>query len=310
MIMKLIEFIQHYPDEQSCRDAYRDYRLEVGVECRKCQNTKHYWMKSIERFQCTKCGARTTLRSGTVMEDSNLPFRMWFIVMHLMSSTKKSISAKEMQRQLGHKRYEPIWYMMQKIRTAMGSRDQSYSLSGLTEVDEGFITTVDSENRSKRKKKLKRGRGSQNQTPVLVMAETKTSKNRKKGRPAYSCKHFKMTVMADQTAETIKDIAEDGLDSSARVKTDNARGFSKLSQVVKTHKAKTVKPKQAGKELPWVHIAISNTKRNPLNTYHHIDDSYLQNYLDEFTYKLNRRYMGEKLFERLIIACVSFAWII
>jgi hypothetical protein len=113
------------------------------------------------------------------------------------------------------------------------------------------------------------------------MAETKTSRNRKKGRPAYSCKHFKMTVMADQSADTVKDIAKEGLDYSARVKTDNARGFSKLSQVVKTHKARTVKPKQAGKELPWVHIAISNAKRNLLNTYHHIDDSYLQNYLDE-----------------------------
>lgn len=244
------------------------------------------------------------------MQDSNLPFRMWFIVIHLMSSTKKSISAKEMQRQLGHKRYEPIWYMMQKIRTAMGSRDEAYSLSGLTEMDEGFFTTVDSENRGKRKKKLKRGRGSQNKTPVLVMAETKTSKSRKKGRPAYSCKHFKMTVMADQTAETIKNIAQKDLDSSARVKTDNARGFGKLSLVVKTHKAKTVKPKQAGKELPWVHIAISNAKRHLLNTYHHVDDCYLQKYLDEFTYKLNRRYMGDKLFERLLITCVSFAWII
>lgn len=310
MIMKLIEFIQHYPDEQSCKDAFREYRQKVGVKCRKCQSTKHYWMKSIEQFQCIECRTRTTLRSGTVMHDSNLPFRMWFIVIHLMSSTKKSISAKEMQRQLGHKRYEPIWYMMQKIRTAMGARDEAYSLSGLTEVDEGFFTTVDSENRGKRKKKLKRGRGSQNRTPVLVMAETKTSKTRKKGRPAYSCKYFKMSVMADQSAETINDIAKESLDSSARVKTDNARGFSKLNQVVRTHKAKTVKPKHAGKELPWVHIAISNAKRNLLNTYHHIDDSYLQNYLDEFTYKLNRRYLGEKLFERLIIACVSFAWII
>lgn len=54
------------------------------------------------------------------MQDSNLPFRTWFIVIHLMTSTKKGFSAKEVQRQLGHNRYEPIWYMMQKIRTAMG----------------------------------------------------------------------------------------------------------------------------------------------------------------------------------------------
>ena len=53
------------------------------------------------------------------MESSNLSFRKWFIVIHLMTSTKKGFSAKEIQRQLGQKRYEPIWYMMQKIRMAM-----------------------------------------------------------------------------------------------------------------------------------------------------------------------------------------------
>ncbi|MBT4399619.1 MAG: IS1595 family transposase [Bacteroidetes bacterium] len=308
--MKLIEFIQHFPDEQSCREAFRDYRLKAGLQCRKCGGTKHYWMKSIEQFQCKERRTRTTLRKGTVMEDSNLPFQTWFIAIHLMTSVKKPISAKEMQRQLGYKRYEPIWYMMQKIRTAMGSRDESSTLSGMVEIDEGFFTTVDSENRGKRKQKLKRGRGSQKQTPVLVMAETKTSKSRKKGCPAYSCKNFKLTVMEDQTGETINDISLKSLDPNTRAMTDNARAFSKLDQVVRTHKAKTIKPKDAGKELPWVHIAISNAKRCMLSAYHHVDDKYLQNYLNEYTYKLNRRYFGDKLFERLLIACISFSWFI
>ena len=306
--MKLIEFIKEYPDEQSCKDSFRDNRLKIGVVCRKCKCTEHYWMKNVEQFQCKECRTRTTLRSGTVMEASNLPFRIWFLVMHLMTATKKGFSAKEIQRQLGHKRYEPIWYMMQKIRIAMGARDEKYTLSGLTEMDEGFFTTVESDNRGKRKKKLKRGRGSQNRTPVLVMAETKTSKTRKKGRPSYSCKHFKMCVMKDLTSDTIQSIAKDSLDPNARVKTDNFSSYSKLNQVVRKHTSKTVKPKDAGKELPWVHTAISNAKRNLLNSYHHIDDIYLQNYLDEFTYRLNRRYFGENLFGRLLIACVSFSW--
>jgi hypothetical protein len=306
--MKLIKFIEKFPDEQSCRDSFKDYRLKVGVKCRKCQCTKHYWMSSIEQFQCTECRTRTTLRSGTVMESSNLPFRIWFLVLHLMTSTKKGFSAKEVQRQVGLKRYEPVWYMMQKIRMAMGARDERYLLSGATEMDEGFFTTVDSENRGKRKKKLKRGRGSQQKTPVMVMAESKKSKTRKKGRPIYSCGFFKMEAMGDLSANTIEMIAKNSLDPGCNVRTDNYPSYSKLRQVVKKHTAKTIKPKDAGKELPWVHTAISNAKRNILNNFHHVDDSYLQNYLDEFTYKLNRRNILDQLFDRLIIACISFSW--
>ena len=308
--MKLIEFIEKFPDEQSCRDAFKEYRLKVGVKCRKCGNTEHYWMKTVEQFQCKQCRTRTTLRSGTVMQDSNLSFRIWFVVMHLMTSTKKGFSAKEIQRQLGHKRYEPIWYMMQKIRTAMGARDEQYVLTGATELDEGFFTTVDSENRGKCSHQLKRGRGSERQTPVMVMAESSRSKKRKKGRPAYSCRFFKMEAMPDLTSNTVVTIAQESFDPGCRVKTDNFSSYSKLNRVIKKHIAKTIKPKDAGKELPWVHISISNAKRNFLNNFHHIDDSYLQNYLDEFTYKLNRRFLSDRLFERLLIACIAFSWIL
>ncbi len=267
-------------------------------------------MKTIEQFQCKKCRTRTTLRSGTVMEDSNLPFRTWFLAIHLMTSTKKGFSAKEMQRQLDYKRYEPIWYMMQKIRAAMGARDKLYTLSGGTEIDEGFFTTVDSENRGNKKVKLKRGRGSQRQTPVLVMAETKKSKELKKHRPTYSCNHFKMIVMEDLTAETVHSIVKGSLDRNSKVRSDSYASYSKLNKIVKKHSAKVIKPKDAGKELPWVHIAISNAKRNLLNNYHHVDDKYLQRYLDEFTYKLNRRSLGTNLFGNLLIACVTFSWFI
>jgi hypothetical protein len=71
-----------------------------------------------------------------------------------------------------------------------------------------------------------------------------------------------------------------------------------------------MKPKDAGKELPRVHIAISNAKRNLLNNYHDVDDKYLQRYLDEFNYRLNRRFFWAKIFENLIIACVAYVGLI
>ncbi|MDD2300185.1 MAG: hypothetical protein PHU69_11175 [Fermentimonas sp.] len=82
-----------------------------------------------------------------------------------MTSTKKVFFVIEVQRQLDHYRYEPIWCMMQKIRTDMGVRDEKYLLTGITEMDEGYFSTVDSEKLMDRKQELKRGRGSEKRTP-------------------------------------------------------------------------------------------------------------------------------------------------
>ncbi len=76
------------------------------------------------------------------MHGSKLSFQYWFIAMHLIKSTKKSFSAKEIQRQLGHNRYEPIWSMVHKLRSVMGLREEQYQLKQEIELDEGFFETV------------------------------------------------------------------------------------------------------------------------------------------------------------------------
>ena len=93
-----------------------------------------------------------------MMESSKLPIREWFIAMAFMTYSKKGISAKELQRQLGRKRYEPVWLMIHKIRAAMGKRDDRYKLDDMVEFDEGYFET---ETKDIDKQKLKRGRGSQ-----------------------------------------------------------------------------------------------------------------------------------------------------
>jgi len=76
--------------------------------------------------------------------------------------------------------------------------------------------------------------------------------------------------------------------------------------LVKKHRPKVIKKEDIGKVLPWVHIAISNAKRMLLNTFHNIQPEYLQSYLNEFCYMFNRRYFGEKKFDRLLIAGISY----
>jgi hypothetical protein len=93
-----------------------------------------------------------------MMHGSQLPFRYWFVAIGLLTSTKKSFSASELQRQSGHKNYDPIWAMLHKLRQVMGNRDERYSLKGIVELDEGYFSTERPE--EEKNKPVKRGRGS------------------------------------------------------------------------------------------------------------------------------------------------------
>lgn len=77
------------------------------------------------------------------MPGSKLSLMYWFTAIHLLTATKKTFSAKEIQRQLGHKRYQPIWEMVHRIRSVMRTRDSQYELKDTCELDEGFFTTED-----------------------------------------------------------------------------------------------------------------------------------------------------------------------
>ena len=115
------------------------------------------------------------MKSGPVMHKFKLLYRYKLITLHLLNSTKKSFSAKEINRQLGHKRYHPIWHMVHKLRQAMGKRDGEYILAGRIELDEGYFSTEVPE--QEKDQPLKRGRGSQKKSKVLVMAESEDRKS-------------------------------------------------------------------------------------------------------------------------------------
>ena len=305
--MKLLEFTEHFPDEQSCKEAFKNYRLKQGITCRKCGSTSHYWKSYREQWECKKCGHRTTLKSGTVMHGSKLPFQYWFIAMHLITSTKKSFSAKEIQRQLGHKRYEPIWAMLHKLRSVMGLRDNQYKLEQEIELDEGFFETV-SITRDK-SEPLKRGRGSQRQTTVLVSIESKDAEddhNPKKHGKKKKVGYLKMKVIESLKKNEITDQVNASVEKNAKIISDKSTSYVDLHKDFQIE-SKVIPKKDLPKVLPWVYTAISNAKRLFLDVHHRIDDDFLQNYLNEFCYKFNRRYFDD-LFDRLMIAAVSYRW--
>ena len=304
--MNLLNFQAEYPDELSCRAKWKLYRDQQGVVCPKCGSTEHYWKSDKESYECKKCKHRQSLRANTIMHGSQLPFRYWFIAIHLLTSTRKSFSALELQRQLGHKYYEPIWAMLHKLRAAMGNRDEKYQLSDVIELDEGFFSTQTED--SEKENQLKRGRGSQKKSKVLVMAESKPVEEgtNKKNAKSRKVGYIKMIVINNLKSNTIGDFVCQHVDKESRIDSDNSTSYTNLKTLVKEHHPHVIPPKDVGKMLPWVHIAISNAKRMLLDIFHSIKPEYIQYYLNEFCYKFNRRYFGENLFDRLIIASVSY----
>jgi hypothetical protein len=232
-------------------------------------------------------------------------------------TAKKGFSSKEIQRQLGHKRYQPVWHtvaersrsMVHKIRACMGLRDDIYTLCGRLELDEGFFSVeVPEEEKGKPKK---RGSGStsttlsnhQNKAKVLVMVESEPDKekpdtcaerSRSKGK-GRKVGYLKMKVILDLQSKTITEQAMHRADSTGSpttcrsvkehisakscLDTDDSTSYVKLKDnVAEHHPVKVTDKKQVGKVFPWVHIAIANAKRWILANHHGIKGDFLQFY--------------------------------
>ena len=306
--MDLIEFTKKFPDEESCKTHFKALRDAQAKKCPHCQGTAFYWKNDKEVYECKECHYRMSLKKGTVMEHSKFTFREWYIVFHLMSSTKQAISASEMQRQLGKKYYRGVWEMMQKIRDVMGQRDGNDKLKEMVEVDEMMFST-DTEKEDDEPNK--RGMGSQSQTKVLVMAESseispedgdkvrRHTINKKVG-------HIRMKVIKDMRAATITEAATAVIDSGSGVVTDGCRSHTQFKDVFAGHEAYVEHDKRevVTKKLPWVHVVAGRCKKSIEGVHDEVKRKFLQFYLDEFCYKFNRRYFND-MFDRLLLAASS-----
>lgn len=305
--MNLLSFNKRFPDEDSCKQYLRQKREDDGLICKRCGSMKHYWFEDRELWKCAECGSWTNLKAQTIMHKSKVPVYNWFLCIHLMTSTKKSISALEMQRQLGMKRYEPVWYMMHKIRIAMGKRDKQYKLKGNVEVDDCFFEIVDVA--KKKDDDNKRGRGSSKQKPVLVMVESTPNPKQKNPNIKKRIMGFvKMITVDDLNTLGINYELQSAIERRSTLWTDGYSGYIHTPQAGFTHARMVVKPKEANEKLPWVHTMISNAKRLFLGTHHSINKKYLQNYLNEFCWKLNRRTFETDLFDRMLTAGAADTW--
>ncbi len=113
--MNIFSFTAHFGSEEDCRLHFKEQRDKEGVVCKRCGGTSHYWLQGKWSYECKGCRFRTSLRSGTIMESSKLPFLVWYKTMFLMSCTKKGIL---------HQR-TPEAIRIEALRTGMGDGTQT-----------------------------------------------------------------------------------------------------------------------------------------------------------------------------------------
>jgi len=279
--MSFMEFAEKFSTEEACRQRVFEARWPEGFVCPKCGGRKCCFVASRNAYQCNKCKHRTTPRVGTLMEDSHLPYKTWLWAIYLVATDKRGISAMELMRQL-HVTYKTAWYLAHRIRRAMGNRDEKYLLDGIVEFDDSYFGGP--------KGGGKRGRGTK-KTKVLQAV----SKD-EEGKP----KFLKMRVVSNLKGPTIGKFAARAIAEGSTIETDALRSYHKpLSE--KFNRNWDVF--DADHEmLAWLHTIVSNAKAFIQGTFHGIDEKYLQCYLDEFSYRFNRRFMQPSLFDHLLSA--------
>src|SRR5690554_6359329 len=165
--------------------------------------------------------------------------------------------------------------------------------------------TISVESSEIEQEKSIRGRGAVGKQNVAIMAESTPLEDISTGKKSKHVRYFKAKVLDTHLSEEINDKLYNSIDSQSIVFTYKSSWYEDICDLVERHVSEKSTNNVTKTTLKWVHIAISNVKRNLLENYHKIKRKYFKLYLNEFVYKLNRRYFGDKLFERLIIANIT-----
>lgn len=286
--INLIQFQKKYQTEDACHQHLYNMKWPDGFRCPKCKHEKAYEIttRKLPLYECASCEHQTTVIAGTIFEKTRTDLVKWFWSIFLIAQDKRGVSATYLSVELGIA-YQTAWTIQHKVRKAMGDRDAAYTLGGIVELDEGFFgaSAVGG----------KRGRGTE-KTPVLVALTVD-----KKGCPKY----LKMQVIPDVKKTTLTDFANKYIEAGSTIASDQYPSYAALGKAGYPHVAQKYNLAENPDHLKWLHIIISNAKAFIGGTYHGLDPKHLQAYLDEYSYRFNRRGVKSQLFNRLVHCCLS-----
>jgi len=283
----LMEFEQSFNTEQACREYLYQLRWPEGFRCPRCRHHEA-WQIGRGLNECKQCHFQTSVTAGTIFQDTRKPLRLWFRAIWYVTNQKHGVSALGLQRALGLGSYRTAWTWLHKLRYAMvrPGRDR---LSGTIEVDETYIGG---------EKPGKRGRGAAGKALVVVAAQEDGGRI---GR-------IRLRRVSDASANSLVPAVQECIEPGAVVRTDGWSGYTQLQALGYFHKVIRQESHLGENLLPLVNRVVSLLKRWLLGTHQGaVQMSHLDYYLDEFTFRFNRRRSRSRgmLFYRLVQQAVA-----
>jgi transposase-like protein len=281
----LAELEARFSSEEECRKYLFKMRWPEGFKCPRCSGTKAWPVRRL-LYQCSVCGYQTSITSGTIFEGTRKPLVIWFRAIWWVVSQKNGASALGLKRVLGLGSYETAWSWLHKIRRAM-VRPGRNRLFGRVEVDETYLGGLE---------EGVRGRRTFKKAIVAVAAE-------QRGKEAIG--RIRMARIHDVSAISLRSFIVQSIEPGSTIITDGWEGYSGLEAHGYSHEIRKTPSDRKSKAtiLPRAHRVISLLKRWILGTHQGaISPEHLEYYLDEFTFRFNRRTSRHrgKLFYRLL----------
>lgn len=276
----LLELEKRYSSEEACVEYLARLRWPSGWVCPRCAGNDA-WSVRRNRWRCDHCRYEMSVTAGTIFQDSHLPLTVWFRAMWQMTRQKNGISALGLQRVLGLGSYKTAWAMLHKLRraTVRPGRDR---LDGIVEVDETYWGGEET-GAIGRRTELK---------ALIIVAAQEDGKGI--GRIRLRC-------IPDVTRASLHGFIAPAIVPGSTVRTDGLPAYLGMNGYV--HDRQIQRHQTEGEHLlPCVHRVISLLKRWMLDTHQGaIGQGHLDDYLDEFTFRFNRRTSKSrgKLFFRL-----------
>lgn len=278
-----IEFEKMFTTEEQCLDCLNELRFPKGYSCRKYQHNE-YWLNNRGIMVCKNCKKELSITSGTIFHRSKLPLVVIFRALWWMVAQKNGVSAVGIKRVLGLGSYRTAWVWLHKFRRLMVFPGRN-KLSGQIEVDETLVGG---------KRSGKRGRGAEGKSLVVIAVEIMEKGT---GR-------VRMSLISDASKKSLRKFINENIETGSNLITDGWKGYTGISKSGYIHEIEDKTKLLDGEEiLPNVHRIASLLKRWLLGTHqNYIGEGYLSYYLDEYTFRYNRRKSNSRglLFQRLI----------
>ena len=282
-----MEFERRFASEEACRTYLIQLRWPEGVRCLRCRSPS-VWATARGLYHCTFCGYQTSVLAGTIFQDTKADLRLWFRAMWYVTNQKSGVSALGLQRTLGLGSYRTAWTWLHKLRAAMvrPGRDR---LTGTVEADETYWGGP---------KSGKSGRGAAGKALIVVAAQVDGPRV---GR-------IRLQRVPDASARSLERAVQEAIEPGSVVRTDGWHGYRRLSERGYVHEIVRKEAAVGDNLLPRVNRVVALLKRWLLGIHQgRVSIAHLEAYLDEFTFRFNRRtsHWRGKLFYRLAQQAVA-----